>query len=130
MLTGPQRMPADPRQFVPADVVREFAPDEVPAAAKFIESLPATTRVYVDVWGDEAWHFAFFDDQRFAAGTVALLLKPGQRFRVRARSSPDALPPPKSRTGRDAPAPLSLVPPRKRDRRWRGLRGFLRHWLD
>jgi hypothetical protein len=88
--------------------------------------------VHVDVWADEAWHFAFFDDQRFAAGTVALLLRPGQRFRVRASWPPGTSPelPPKVRTGRDAHSPLTLVSPRKRDRRWRGLRGFLRHWLD
>ena len=119
----------------PAEVVRVFTPDEVPLAAKFIESLPENARVYVDVWADDEWYFAFFDDQRFAASSLSLL-RPGQHFRVRgayARGAATEL----SRSTAPArlhgpqPSGVILVPQRWQPRRrWRALRSFLRHIID
>ena len=108
------------------DEVREFSPEELPDAAKFIAGLPANTRVYVDEWDDGDWEFAFFDDQRFAVGSLSLL-RPGRRFRVRASHPGDASGGAKARwlipSRRNGSKPGAiLVPPRThRPRRRRGL---------
>jgi hypothetical protein len=119
----------------PFDEVREFSADEIPAAASFIRNLPANTRVYVDAWDDGDWEFAFFDDQRFAAGSLGLL-RPGQRFRVRAAHEGDlSSPTPAGRwkpsSDQHGPNPhVLLVPPRTHERRrWHGIRRFFEHLL-
>src|SRR5687768_15196112 len=103
----------------PADEVREFAPDELSAASKYIQSLPANSRVYVDVWADGVWDFAFFDDQRFAAGSLALL-RPGQYFRVRATYAAEMPAPTPVHHPPGSTLPPILVPPPRQHRssRW------------
>ena len=116
----------------PADEVREFAPDEIPAASNYIHSLPTNSRVYVDVWADGTWDFAFFDDQRFAAGSLSLL-RPGQHFRVRATypSEPPAQEMAPRHPAGSKHATILVPPPRKHPpSRWRALRNFFKQLLE
>jgi hypothetical protein len=59
----------------------EFSAHEISDATAFIQSLPSTTRVYVQEWTGQTWRFVF-GDQRDRALWCLYRVTPGARFRV------------------------------------------------
>ena len=59
----------------------EFSPHQISDATAFIQSLPASARVYVQEWTGETWRFVF-GDVKDRAPWGLYRVTPGVRFRV------------------------------------------------
>jgi hypothetical protein len=59
----------------------EFSAHQISDATAFIQSLPATARVYVQEWTGQTWRFVFGDDKDRALWNL-YRVTPGARFRV------------------------------------------------